>query len=208
MDRLSFYLLDALFHLDPAVGNVGDDGAVTRHVRAAVHRFEAEFRHAAMCQPREETRRAAANAAWDPRTLNFPRNIGERHAEQQFREDEDARPRNQHAAFRGRADVARDIASGVADADDANPFPDIGFRLAIIMRVQVLAFEVVLEHGHVHGHGEMARGGDHRRIPPSTRLRIRVPKAAVLSLGRRAGAHPSLARCSGSVSRYRNAGRT
>ena len=59
-----------------------------------------------MCQPREE-RRAAANAAGDPRTLNFPRNIGEWHAEQRFRKDEDARPRNQHAAFRGRADVAR-----------------------------------------------------------------------------------------------------
>ena len=44
MDRLSFYLLDALFNLDPAVCYVGDDGAVTRHVRAAIHQFEASLR--------------------------------------------------------------------------------------------------------------------------------------------------------------------
>ena len=114
-----------------------------------------------MREPREEARDPPPQRARYPRPLDLRGDIGEGAPEQELRQDQHARARHEGAPRRGDADVARDVAGGVADADHADALADVGLRRPVVVRVQVLAAES-LQLGRVQGLVRWPRRHDHR----------------------------------------------
>ena len=86
---------------------------------------------------------APPQRARDPRPLDARGDVGEGAPEEELGQDQHARAGHQRAARRGHADVARDVAGGVADADHADALADIRLRRPVVVRVQVLAAEAL-----------------------------------------------------------------
>ena len=67
--------------------------------------------------------------------------VGERNAEDELRRDQHARPCHQHGARRHGREIARDVETAIADAEDADALADEGFGFLVVMRMQIVALE-------------------------------------------------------------------
>ena len=125
-------------------------------------RAEAEPGHPPVHDPDQELQGAVAHGRRHPWLVERLDRIPERPPENQLRNDERRRASDQHRALGRRADIARDVEPAVADADDANPLVGKLRRLLVIVRMQVLAAEVVAEHVNFERLRQMPCRDDHR----------------------------------------------